>query len=105
MSLYDWISNYKRAKLPAKAKTSAQTGPLVDEAVEDDVDHDEVDEVQDASHGDDPIVTDDDGDASELGPSMETGTAKGILRFTAQHPLFATHGLKLVLQGPVLGTA
>ena len=105
VSLYDWISNYKRAKLPAKAKTSAQTGPLVDEAVEDDVDHDEVDEVQDASHGDDPIVTDDDGDASELGPSMETGTAKGILRFTAQHPLFATHGLKLVLQGPVLGTA
>ena len=46
---------------------------------------------------DDPTDDSDDGDdenGSANPPKDTTTTAKGMLHFTADHPLFATHGLK-----------
>src|SRR6202043_2649755 len=84
MSLYDWISTYKRGKLPAKKKMkSAQTGTLDDEAVEK---SDCEEDVQ--------VVRDEPSDDSDDGDDRTTTTAKGMLRFTTDDPLFATHGLK-----------
>ena len=92
MSLYDWISTYKRGKLPAKTKTkSAQAVALDDGAVEES-DREEFEEIQ-IAQDDDPTDSDD-GDEERPSGLSDPPKAKGMLRFTADHPLFATHGLK-----------
>ena len=98
LSLYDWISTYKREKrkLPTKnKKKSEQTGSLDDDAVEESDCEEDVaqhesdechDELEDGDSFSDP--------AKPAKPEDTAATAKGILCFTADHPLFATHGLK-----------
>ena len=82
VSLYDWISNYARGRLPIKTKTNpAQVSPLDDEAAE------ETDREEDTVRDD---STDDNRDDQER-PDI---AAKGVLHFMADHPLFATHGLR-----------
>ena len=91
VSLYDWISTYQRVKLPAKAKIRARTGSSDDEAVA---------ETDRNKMQDDLTVTDDDDDGlggpsiSDFDSDHDSRNVAGTLRFTAQHPLFATHGLK-----------
>lgn len=85
VSLYDWISTYKRGRLLTKKRTkSSQMGTLDDKAVEEsDCKNDVVqDELADNNDDEGP------------GDTTVTGNLKGILHFTADHPLFATHGLK-----------
>ena len=110
MSLYDWISTYKRERLPTKTKTkSVHTGSLDDEAVEETATGSELEE--DITH-DEPA---DDGNPDDLESEgrpqassflnlakdsyttvseSATGNLKGVLRFSLDHPLFSTHGLK-----------
>ena len=99
LSLYDWVSTYKRGKLPSPTKTkssSVHAGSLDDEAAEGDAtggDHEE-DIVRDEATDSD---SDNDGNEGRSGPSgnlAKNTAAKGMLRFTVDHPLFATHGLK-----------
>ena len=97
MSLYDWISTYKRGKLPTKNKgETAKSGslPVDDKAVEEN-------DCEEDFAWDEPIndtVIDTDGDDgksfSDPGKDKATLTAKAMLHFTANHPLFSTHGLK-----------
>ena len=95
LSLYDWISTYKRERFPKKTTTkSAQTGSLDDETIE---------ESDCEEYGVEDELTDSDNDGDDSGEVPNsisdvakdtTATAKGMLHFTADHPLFATHGLK-----------
>ena len=89
MSLYDLISAYKHVRLSTKAATeSAPMGSLNEEAVEEN------------EHGGDITSDNLTDDENEGGPGtsfsniINDATAKGVLHFTADHPLFGTHGLK-----------
>ena len=94
MSLYDWISTCKREKLSTKKKTeTAKTGSLDDEVVEDNDREEDVaqDEPIDAT---DDSYRDDGHSFADHDEDKPTTTAKGMLRFTADYPLFVTHGVK-----------
>ena len=97
LSLYDWISTYKRERFPKKTATkSAQTGSLDEGAIEES-------DCEEYGVEDELELTDSDNDGDDSGEVPNsisdvakdtTATAKGMLHFTADHPLFATHGLK-----------
>ena len=94
MSLYTWISAYKRGRLPKKTKTkTAQVSSLDREALEE-TDHEE-DKDRDVAQ-DHP--TDNDSDGHEGRPEIldedTTANSKGMLRFMADHLLFSTHGVR-----------
>jgi hypothetical protein len=108
MSLYDWISTYKRERLPTKRKTKpVQAGSLDGEAVEEtgseyyeeDITRDESADSDSNSNDSDSegrpqATTDRDLQLNFAKDSDTAATAKGVLRFSLDHPLFATHGLK-----------
>ena len=100
MSLYEWISNYKREKLPNRKSYSLDDDDeKVDQPCHDienfqNVAEDEhnVDDFQD--------LAEDDCTSDELSTHKNdlSGVSKkkpnSILQFTPQHPLFQTHGLR-----------
>ena len=100
VSLYDWISTYKREKLSNKNKRKAlPSSSLDDEAVEESLCEDDAIQDEPADLGDGSEDSDD--DSEEGGPNkfpehakVTTVAGKGMLHFTTDHPLFATHGLK-----------
>ena len=94
VSLYTWISAYKRGRLPTKTKTKTAWVSSLDREALEDTDHEE-DEDCDVAQ-DHP--TDDDSDGHEGRPEIldedTTANSKGMLHFMADHPLFSTHGVR-----------
>jgi hypothetical protein len=82
MTLYDWISNYKRVKFPSKAAKKSVTSDLSNH-------NDDVEEAEEADYSQDAAGDQNANDSPDCSTSNSS-----LLQFTKFHPLAATHGLK-----------